>query len=96
MGGRLITPRSANNLTDLADGAVAVRAHGRQARQNNTRNGASVPRVQQMQLAKIDDVERVSKVASQISKRFISNLQIISPSGMSHLPLCSARPHGNR
>ena len=41
MGGRLITPRSAINLTDLADGAVAVRAHGRQARQN-TRNGASV------------------------------------------------------
>ena len=41
MGGRLITPRSASNLTDLADGAVAVRAHGRQARQN-TRNGASV------------------------------------------------------
>ena len=41
MGGRLNTPRSANNLTDLADGAVAVRAHGRQARQN-TRNGASV------------------------------------------------------
>ena len=24
------------------------------------------------------------------------HLQIISPSGMSHLPLCSARPHGNR
>jgi hypothetical protein len=41
MGGRLITPRSANNLADLADGVVAVRAHGRQARQN-TRNGASV------------------------------------------------------
>ena len=41
MGGRLITPRSANSPTDLADGAVAVRAHGRQARQN-TRNGASV------------------------------------------------------
>ena len=25
-----------------------------------------------------------------------AHLQIISPSGMSHLPLCSARPHGNR
>ena len=32
------------------------------------------PRVHQMQLAKIDDVERVRKVASQISKRFISKL----------------------
>ena len=24
------------------------------------------------------------------------HLQILSPSGMSHLPLCSARPHGHR
>ena len=41
MGGRLITPCSANNPTDLADGAVVVRARGRQARQN-TQIGASV------------------------------------------------------
>ena len=34
MGVGWITPRSARNLTDLADGAVAVRAHGRQTRQN--------------------------------------------------------------
>ena len=33
MGVGWITPRSANNPTDLTDGAVAVRAHGRQARQ---------------------------------------------------------------
>ena len=33
-----------------------------------------ISRVHQVQLAKIDDVERVNKVASQISKRFISKL----------------------
>ena len=31
-------------------------------------------RIVHMQLAKIDDVERVSKMASPISKRFISKL----------------------
>ena len=43
MGGRLITPRSANKLTDLADGAVAVRAHGRQARQNAWKDASVRP-----------------------------------------------------
>ena len=33
-------------------------------------------RVHQMQLAKSDDVERVSKMAPPISKRFISNFQV--------------------
>ena len=41
------------------------------ARRGNPPSGA---RVHQMQLAKIDDVERVSKMAPPISKRFISKL----------------------
>ena len=53
-------------------------------------------RVHICHVAKTDDVERVSKMASPIPKRFMLHLKIIRPSGMSHLPLCSARPHGNR
>ena len=33
---------------------------------------------------------------SGVTNLEVLHLQIISPSGMSHLPLCSARPHGNR
>ena len=33
---------------------------------------------------------------SVVTNLEVLHLQIISPSGMSHLPLCSARPHGNR
>ena len=33
---------------------------------------------------------------SVVTNLEVLHLQIISPSGMSHLPLCSARPHGHR
>ena len=46
----------------------------------------------QMQLAKIDDVERVSKVASQISKRFISNYKSVGDEPPSPLQCAAARP----
>ena len=66
-----------------------TRARARVTRETRT------TRVHICHVAKTDDVERVRKMASPISKRFISKKNI-SPSGMSHIPLCSARPHGHR
>ena len=51
--------------------AVRRRPHTPHRQRNE---GAFVARVHQMQLAKIDGVERVSKMAPPISKRFISKL----------------------